>query len=86
MSNDKKYVYDESVSDTPRTDATSALHSQGVLWVSIYFARELERELNAANADRDEARREVCSAEADVGFCTAREIAAERGWDCFDEK
>ncbi len=39
------------MTDTPRTDATSALHSDGVLWVSIYFARELERDLAAAKAD-----------------------------------
>jgi|LakMenEpi03Aug12_release.lakeMendotaPanAssembly.Ray.scaffolds.fasta_scaffold3592539_1 hypothetical protein len=45
-------------------------------------------DLAKANAERDEARREACRRELHVrmGNYTAKEIAAERGWDCFDAK
>ena len=45
-------------SDTPRTDAENWIRDMGFeKWVSIDFARELERELAAAIKQRDEARR-----------------------------
>jgi hypothetical protein len=54
------------------------------------FARELERELAQrtaevaeAEAERDEARREVCELLA-RSMKGPMEIAADRGWDCFD--
>ena len=39
------------------------------------------RELRKVEVERDEARRMVCSAYAPKG----RDIATERGWDCFKE-
>ena len=81
------------MTDTPRTDATSALHSEGVLWVSIYFARELERELAQRTAERDEARRELCHYkyrsimdECPDAITAPQLIARNRGWDCFKEE
>jgi hypothetical protein len=65
------------------------------------FARELERELAQRTAERDEARRDLCVSEAidrlheanpnaPISYGEsrriAREIAVERGWDCFDTK
>lgn len=54
-------------SDTPRTDAENWIRDMGFeKWVSIDFARELERELAAAKAElsamrqqRDEAQRDA---------------------------
>ncbi len=45
-------------------------------------------ELAKSNAERDEARREVCELRADlrVNPTFKSQVAAERGWDCFDEK
>ena len=43
-----------------------------------------EHEVRKLRAERDEARREVCSHEADGEDCE-REYAAMRGWDCFPE-
>jgi hypothetical protein len=53
--------------------------------VSADFARELERELAQRTAERDEARREICWLRADlrVNPTCKRQVAAERGWDCF---
>jgi hypothetical protein len=43
--------------------------------------------LTALLAERDEARREVCELRADlrVNPTCKRQVAAERGWDCFKE-
>ena len=88
------------MSDTPRTDAASwREHQQSV--VDADFARELERELAQRTAERDEARREACFAEAQYEYergdglygAGVREMlmrdavrfAADRGWDCFEE-
>jgi hypothetical protein len=61
-------------------------------------ADEIERlreQLRLANidcfnttAERDEARREVCSLRPSVclGSQTAAEFASHRGWDCFKEE
>ncbi len=83
------------MSDTPRTDA-ECRHREGLGLesgkVCSDFARELERELAKATAQRDEARRELCHykfrsimdefPDAD----TAPQVIAEnRGWDCFKE-
>ena len=51
---------------------------------------ELDRlrvELAQRTAERDEARREVCELRADLRVKPTfkREVAAERGWDCFEE-
>jgi hypothetical protein len=90
------------MSDTPRTDAAETKHEfDADRWVKSDFARELERELAAAIKQRDEARRDLCVSEAIVllheanpnalisygeSRRIAREIAVERGWDCFDAK
>jgi len=87
------------MSDTPRTDAASwREHQQSV--VDADFARELERELAKAIAERDEARRSACTFKAlymdsRIGFSRmrdaeanteARKIAARMRWDCFKEE
>jgi hypothetical protein len=90
------------MNDTPRTDAR--VFSVGVEvrghdgepqteYVDVVyegFARELERELAKANAERDEARRMYCEARyreerADLRSTptSPHVIADERGWDCF---
>jgi hypothetical protein len=45
----------------------------------------LRAELAKSNAERDEARREICELRADLRVKPTfkREVAAERGWDCF---
>ena len=45
-------------------------------------------ELAKANAERDEARRELCELRADLRVkpTFTRQVAAERGWDCFKEE
>jgi hypothetical protein len=69
-------------------------------FVEACVARTLERDLNAEKvervalavelaqrtAERDEARREICELRADlrVNPTFKRQVAAERGWDCFD--
>jgi predicted kinase len=64
--------------------------------VDADFARELEREVAKANAERDEARTIACDADAaylmngwsDQQYhpSLARQIATERGWNCFAEE
>jgi predicted nucleic acid-binding Zn-ribbon protein len=44
-------------------------------------ALRLLNERNAAQKERDEARRELCYA----SHLPPRECAADRGWDCFKE-
>ncbi len=48
----------------------------------------LRAELSKAEAERDEARREVCELRADLRVKPTfkSQVAAERGWDCFDAK
>jgi hypothetical protein len=80
------------MSDTPRVDSIAEHHytAGGLRSASVVqacFARELERELSKATAERDEARREACALRV---LCTTtsqncEQIAAERGWDCFKE-
>jgi hypothetical protein len=82
------------MSDTPRTDKSVRMRAFKAAFlppeaiVTADFARELERELAKANAERDEARREACCDALYVraGIYTAKEAAARRGWDCFDKK
>jgi predicted kinase len=78
------------VTDTPRTDALMQHYFPGslrygsvVLWAN--FARELERELAKANAERDEARTLFCMNHPLVvsGDNEARDVARRHGWDCF---
>jgi hypothetical protein len=73
------------MSDTPRTDqrAFKAAFLPPEAIVTADFARELERELAKSNAERDEARREICNI---VGRGQGKRLyAADRGWDCFKE-
>ena len=54
----------------------------------LYEIEELRAELATLKAERDEARREACALRV---LCTAtsqncQQIAADRGWDCFDAK
>ena len=75
------------MTDTPRTDAVTEHHysAGGLRSASVVradFARELERELAAAKAERDEARREVCFAYGPMAEAMA--AAKRRGWNCFD--
>jgi hypothetical protein len=91
------------MSDTPRTDqrAFKAAFLPPEAIVTADFARELERELAKATAERDEARRDLCVSEAidrlheanpnaPISYGEsrriAREIAAEYGWDCFEKE
>jgi len=48
----------------------------------------LRAELAQRTAERDEARREACRNDLDVcmGVYTAKEVAADRGWNCIDAK
>ena len=50
---------------------------------------ENRREVERLTTERDEARREVCRDEAcrpsPSPPCTANQVAARRGWDCFKE-
>jgi hypothetical protein len=70
-------------------------------FVEACVARTLERDLNAEKvervalavelaqrtAERDEARREICvRISAYAPSMSAKQIAKERGWDCFDAK
>jgi hypothetical protein len=74
------------MSDTPRTDqrAFKAAFLPPEAIVTADFARELERELAKATAERDEARREICNV---VGRGQGKRLyAAERGWDCFEKE
>jgi hypothetical protein len=63
------------------------------------FARQLERDLAQRTAERDEARRDLCVSEAidrlqeanpnalisySESRRVSREIATERGWNCYD--
>jgi hypothetical protein len=59
---------------------------------AIYNRTQLEAilaEVDALVRERDEARREVCRDEAcrpsPSPPCTANQVAARRGWDCFKE-
>ena len=48
--------------------------------------REIDRlraELAKSNAERDEARRDLCNLSGGFDVKQSRRIAAERGWDCF---
>jgi hypothetical protein len=98
------------MSDTPRTDqrAFKAAFLPPEAIVTADFGRELEQELAQrtaevakANAERDEARRDLCVSEAidrlheanpnaPISYGEsrriAREIAAEYGWDCFEKE
>jgi hypothetical protein len=65
--------------------------------VDAKFARELERELASMREERDEAYTNLCIACEEIATramyasrtgspCTGKQIAAERGWDCFGQK
>ena len=78
------------MSETPRTndECKRRARLRVSAWnVSADFARELERELAQRTAERDEARREICeSISAYAPSMSAKQIAAERGWDCFKKE
>lgn len=47
----------------------------------------LSEQVDRMRVERDEARRDVCHAEADAYHtATAENIAKERGWDCFSKE
>jgi hypothetical protein len=70
---------------TAERDATNA-HFLDAWRERADFARELERELAQRTAERDEARREICvRISAYAPSMSAKQIAKERGWDCFKE-
>jgi hypothetical protein len=46
----------------------------------------LRADLARAEAERDEARREVCQATAFGRHDSAEDAAAYRGWDCFEKE
>ena len=60
--------------------------TEGVAEMEIEIAR-LRAELKTSNAERDEARRQVCDwYNTDASGCVksgSEETAIERGWDCF---
>jgi hypothetical protein len=61
------------VSDTPRTDDRTVI-IDGNQWVNAPFARQLERELNAANVEIEL----LMSANADVARIAGERDAAEK--------
>jgi hypothetical protein len=85
------------MTETPRTDqrAFKAAFLPPEAIVTADFARELERELAKATAERDEARRKLCEADANHNMIffdhsingyatnTPQRVARLRGWDCF---
>jgi|688.fasta_scaffold927085_2 hypothetical protein len=71
--------------------------SKRIIDIQVLYERLIEVEL-AASLERDEARRELCRNEAIIRLQRhrvhrdsedvvglAKEIAVERGWDCFKE-
>ena len=74
---------------------------RSVFVVPLKVAEELERDLAQRTVECDEARRDLCMSEAidrlhdahpnePISRCAsiriANEIAAERGWDCFEKE
>jgi hypothetical protein len=51
----------------------------------VDFARELEREIARLTAERDEARRMVCTVESALIGGRKTQRAESHGWDCFKE-
>lgn len=77
--------------DTPRTDVETyeldykvLIPREGGEWVKADFARELEREVAALKAERDEARREVCEIMHYTGYLRG-DYANHRKWDCYND-
>jgi hypothetical protein len=78
-------------SDTPRTDA---LVDEGGMPYDADFARKLERELAAAIKQREDARRWLRDACAEIArietrfydTLTPQQIAERNGWNCFSQK
>ena len=52
------------------------------------IVERLRADLAQRTAERDDARREVCELRADLRVMPTfkRQVAAERGWDCFKEE
>lgn len=72
------------------TDIIAAIAPDAVslMGKAIAEIKRLRQENATLTAERDEARREVCVAEAmlsPLGATTPRMEAAERGWDCFEQ-
>jgi hypothetical protein len=69
-------------------DQIDMMHDSHALWQEIDRLRaELaaaKAEVAKSNAERDEARREVCRLIA-FGFDGPKGAARQRGWDCFKE-
>jgi hypothetical protein len=74
---------------TPRTDAEATLSCdfglRSAFVVHVEFARELEREIERIRAERDEARRMVCTVESALIGGRRTQRAESHGWDCFKE-
>jgi beta-glucosidase-like glycosyl hydrolase len=66
----------------------AALKADLDLALSAEISRVRLAELAQRTAERDEARREVCELRADLRSTrtSPKEIAEDRGWDCFDAK
>jgi septal ring factor EnvC (AmiA/AmiB activator) len=47
--------------------------------------QQMEQHIKKLQAERDEARREVCAWQAGDSGKSFRQIATVRGWDCFGE-
>jgi len=74
------------VSESPRGTQAFIKASDG--WHPVVSSEELEatiRKLRKVEAERDEARREVCRLIA-FGFDGPKGAARQRGWDCFEEE
>ena len=54
----------------------------------IYYISELKEEITLLRMQRDTARRMYCQAMADVvnHYRSPEDIAADRGWDCFNKE
>jgi uncharacterized coiled-coil DUF342 family protein len=72
-----------------RDDADAECREANASWCrEIEESIDLNRELASMREQRDEARREICELRADlrVNPTCKRQVADERGWDCFKEK
>ncbi len=72
------------------TAEVAALKAQADLPTEVAWLHNatLRAEVATLKAERDEARWEICELRADlrVNPTFKRQVAAERGWDCFDAK
>ena len=71
-------------------DQIDMMHDSHALWQEISRLNaelaQLDDEVAKANAQRDEARREVCECKWMEHSFDVLKYALMRGWDCFDAK